>query len=695
MQFFINVLGRSISNKKKHTFVLMKKPLKNNITILADPLALRRLKITLGLMIAVFAFCLYAQSISFNYAFDDFGVIKDNRLVASGLSAIPQLLKTDRLYSGNEDAFRMPEYRPIPMIVFALEWQFFPDNPHIYHLINVLMYALSCWLLFLLLCKLFENQNFIFPFICALLYAAHPIHTEVVDNIKSLDEILCFLFSVISLLFLLESLKNKPGLNMVLALIFFFISLLSKENAIAFLLITPLVIFVFTNAGPKRLLIIFVSLLLLTVVFFVIRHNIIDAIPKDRIRNLNSPDINSIIAARDLISQKATAIYILLRYLLLLIFPYHLAYDYSIAEIPIQTIGSPLFIIALLLYMAIGIYAFIKIRKKDTKAFSILLYLITLAPVANVFILINWTMAERFLFIPSLGFCMFLALLLLKIFKTEIQKSKYKSVLQMIKMNARLSLVLVIILGLYSFRTITRNPDWKDNTTLFTHDVNVVPNNAFAHYSYGSELLFTLYPEEKNAEKKEHLLHIAISEFNKAISIYNDFSDAYAYLGVAYANIGDFNTAISNYEMSLRLCHRIPPSDVFCDLGLLYCNTGQFDKAISILDSSLKYYPRYTDAYVKKSHAYLIEGKNAQAILECEKLIHLDVNNVFAYVNLGCAYLNLRQYEKASANLNKALQLDPSNTDALNTLGIMYQKMGDTLQAKQYFEKVNIINNQK
>jgi protein O-mannosyl-transferase len=99
-------------------------------------------------------------------------------------------------------------YRPASLIMFAIEWTLFPDNPIPSHFINVLLFSLTCVILFHLLSRLFQN-NLIVPLICTLLYAAHPIHTEVVNNIKSRDEILCFLFSIVSLLFFLRYYSTK------------------------------------------------------------------------------------------------------------------------------------------------------------------------------------------------------------------------------------------------------------------------------------------------------------------------------------------------------------------------------------------------------------------------------------------------------------------------------------------------------
>src|ERR1039457_6972183 len=105
----------------------------------ADPDALRKLKISLGIIIAVFAFILYAQSISFNYTYDDIAVTSQNKIIRMGISGIPTILKTDYWY-GYKDNLRGPVYRPVSLVMFALEWQLFPDNPHVYHFINILLY---------------------------------------------------------------------------------------------------------------------------------------------------------------------------------------------------------------------------------------------------------------------------------------------------------------------------------------------------------------------------------------------------------------------------------------------------------------------------------------------------------------------------------------------------------------------------
>ncbi len=672
----------------------MKKPQKNTEIKPIDTSVKIKLKKGLGIIIAVVSFCLYAQSISFNYANDDSLVIQENSLVKEGFSAIPILIKTDRLFGRNDESERMPEYRPVQMVVFAMEWQLFPNNPHAAHFFNVLLYTFTCWLLFLFLCKLFENQNLIFPFICTLFFTVHPIHTEVVDNIKGLDEILCFLFALLSLFLFIKIGKKQTLLKITLASIFFFLSLLSKETGIVYLIIIPLTLFVFSKVSTKRILSITIILAVITSIYLLIRFEVLESISHRTIENLHTTYINSLRGAPDFITQKATAFYILLKYFILLIFPRQLSFDYSFAEIPVHHIYSVGALAGILFYLFIGVYSILKIRKKDIVAFSVLFYLIALAPVSNIFLLINWTMAERFLYMPSLGFCIALSFLILKLTKTEKYKSKFNNLKQFFIGNRLIFFFVFIITGLYSIRTIGRNPDWRDNLTLFSHDVKVVPNCARAHYFYGNELLLTAYPMEKNKEKQSDIIDKAINEYTKSISLYYDQPIAYQYLAKAYYYKNDYANAIKNYEVATQH-YLVPDAESFSNLGLLYSRTEKFEKGLNMMDSALKYNPNYTDAHINKTSVYLKQGKFEEAISEADKVMKYDHANEKALVVKGIANLNLKQFDLSLKYLNAALIIDSTDVTCLKVLGITYQNMGDTLNANKYFQKENVILNER
>ncbi|MDP9229858.1 MAG: tetratricopeptide repeat protein [Bacteroidota bacterium] len=670
----------------------------------------------------LFAFALYAQSISFNYALDDQASIKQNRLVHQGLKAIPTLMKTDSWY-GADIGIRGQVYRPATFILFAMEWEIFPDNPPVYHFINVLLYALTCWILFLLLSVLFKKQDLLFPFVCSLLFAAHPIHSEVVNNIKSVDEILCFLFGLLAGFMFFKFMEYRSIFKLLTGAVCYFIALLSKETAIIFLLAIPLLLFYFTKSRFKQIFNVFSVLFVTAALYFFIRLNVLQSVPE----HASSPLFNTLYAAPDLISQKASAFYILLKYLLLLIFPHPLSYTYEFAQISVKQITDPIVIFSILIHLALGAYALIKIRKKNLISFAILFYFLAIAPVSNVFIVIGSTLGERLLYMPSLSFCMIAAFLIIKFSKAGLIKKKSEQVWHFFAVYKNVWVWVFLLVGIYSVKTFIRSKDWRDNVSLFGQDVKTSGKSASAHYHWGNAQLSILYPAETDVSMKNMLLDNAIKEYKKAVEIYPYYIDAYKHLGDAYdkrndnqdaikyfeiandlANnsdttilhylghlydkTGQFDKAISTYQ-ALLIKEKDAESEIYYYIGLLYNKKKQYDMAITYLDSALKRNPGNVLALKNKALAYINLNKNAETIAVAEKILKIDSNFAKAYSYAGFAYLNMQNYPKAVEYLEKSLQFDPADIECINRLIYIYQLVGDRERVKIYSEKAKQIHN--
>src|ERR1035438_571181 len=111
-------------NKGGKAKVVSKTPIKQ-LEIIGTPKALKRLRNMLGIIIAGFAFLLYAQSISFNYTLDDGTVIRENKVTKKGITGIPEIVKHGYWYGFNQS--REAAYRPTSLVMFAIEWHFFED----------------------------------------------------------------------------------------------------------------------------------------------------------------------------------------------------------------------------------------------------------------------------------------------------------------------------------------------------------------------------------------------------------------------------------------------------------------------------------------------------------------------------------------------------------------------------------------
>lgn len=663
----------------------------------------------LALLIFIFSFMLYAQSISFDFVLDDEASIKENLLVQQGISAIPTLLKTDS-WHGAEMGVKIPIYRPGSFVLFATIWEFFPDSPHVYHFVNVLLYAVTCTLLFLLLVKLFSKQNIFFPFACALLYAAHPIHTEVVDNIKSADEILCFLFGIAAMFSAIKYSEKRSPLQLFLLVAFFLFSELSKESGIVFVAIIPLALYFFTDAKTKSILVICLLLLLTAAVHLFIRARVLEGIPAYE----HSPLVNALYATTDIISQKATALFILLKYILLLIFPHPLSYDYDYAQIPIQQLTNPAVIFSLLLHAALLVYAIAGLKKKSVISFAIFFYLLALAPVSNLFIIIASTLGERLMYMPSLGFCLVLTYFIMKILKVDM-KGTPESVKNFFSGNKKVFIPLIIITCIYSAKTFSRSKDWKDNPTLFGHDVKITDRSATSHFHWANSLNYVLYPNEPDETRKQNLLDQAIASYSKAIEIYPGYMDAFKQLGVAYSRKPDYTNAIKyfekhheftgrtdldvllisanmydkagQYDKAIEAYARVlqlqknPDAKTYYYTGLLYNKKNLYDTAIRYLDSALALEPGHLLARKNKALALVNLKRNSEALAQCDTLLQLDPRYAKAYCYKGFAYADMADYPKAIENFEKAVEIDPSDKESISRLVILYRFTGNNAKA--------------
>lgn len=672
-------------------------------------------KIFLGSIIAVFSFLLYANTLGHDYTVDDVTVITSNKIVQKGFNGIGEIFSTPYrkgYWERNENM-----YRPLSLVMFAIEWQLVPKQPWLGHLINVLLYAVTGFLIFYLLSALLKNQPYylVISFVSALLFAAHPVHTEVVANIKSRDEILVLLFSVTALFCFVKFFDIKNNVWLVLSLFFYTFALFSKENAITFLAIFPFAIYFFRNITLKRNLL-FSSLFLIPVaIYFAVRYSVLNHLgTHEQVLLIN----NSLAGASDFISRFSTAVLILGKYLLLLVFPHPLSSDYSYNQVPLAAFADPFALISGIV-LAFFIFVFIRgLKPKSIYSFNIIYFFATISIVSNVFFLIEATMGERFLYMPSLGFCFAAGYFLVSAF------SKEEKNIAAFALNKKLLLVLCIIIILFSFKTITRNADWKNNLTLLEKDIKIASKSAREHYAIGSALFVERAMTEKNEQLKLNILERSVFHLEKAIAIWPAYADAYNMLGkvyvekkmpqkairsfllaganknfrdaafyldfaLAYGNAGDAVNAVIQLEKALTYEPNSP--EAYSNLGMYYTDLKQFDNAISALRKAINLKPGFSKAYYNLGLAYAMSGQFENAVEPFQQSIQFNPDYTDAYNNLGNTYSALGNYTEALKAYEKVLQQEPGHAKALQNIGITYKILGDEERSAFYMNKAAAI----
>jgi len=597
----------------------------------------------LYLIIFVFSFIIYANSISNGYVLDDFSVIKENAIVKKGTKGIKEIFTTTYRYGywGRPDDL----YRPLSLVMFAVEWQLWPDNPMPGHLINVILYSLLCVLLLMLLIRLFKSYSIWLPFLSTLIFAAHPIHTEVVANIKSRDEILCFLFLIISIWYLLNYISSKEQKNVVIALLAYFFAFLSKESAITFLAVFPLTIYFFTNSDIKTNLKASLIMLVPAIIFLIIRKNVVGFIEGSSVSVVD----NLLMAANSLNEHTATAIKILGIYLYKQFYPHPLICDSSFNQIPIVGWSSLAAITSFLIHAAAGLYAIYKIKSKNIISFSILFYFVTISLYTNLFFTIGSSYGERFLFIPVLSICIIISYLLIKYLSLD-------SLEKNIKPSSSLITVSLFILLFYSLKTISRNTNWESDNSLYTNDIKHAPNSAHLRYYYGLSLMKDKSLNEKGEVAYPEYLDSAIVQFEIAAKIIPTYADAYDQLGLAWFRKNNYDKSLEYYNKAISL--NPGKANTYSNMGFIYFYNRDYEKALELYNLAVTINPFFSDAWLNLGSTYGTLGRYNESINAFLKCITYDKNNATAHYFLAITYRSAGDNANAEKYLKIAGELD-------------------------------------
>lgn len=605
----------------------------------------------LACIVALVGLVLYANTLNHGFVLDDYSVILENNVTKQGVKAIPEIFTSS--YRSGYTLSTDELYRPLPKSIFALSWQLFGDNPMPLHLLNILLYALTGFLLFRFCMLLFNNQ--LFAFVTSLLFIAHPIHTEVVANIKSMDEILSFLFCIIAAQQLLRYFSNGNITTLLSGALSFLIAFFSKESSITFLAVFPLLIISFKpeNSGQAKKPSSGLSIALflgVTLFFLLVRYSILSKIPH------GDPSVadNLLMAAKSFDQRFATAVLILGMYLKLIFFPHPLIFDYSYNQIPLTDLSDFRFIISFLIYAAMLIYAIWAFRKNKLIAFGILFYLISMSLYSNIFYIIGSSFGERFLYTAVFGICIVAGYV-----STMLVSSSWSvSLKEFMSKNSKVLLPLLIIILLFSIKTIARNTVWKSNYSLYSNDVLLAPNSTRTHYYLGNYLSKSENTKGKSPKEIDSLQLLALSELKKSVAIY-PFGDAYNQMGIIYDKRKDYKNSLESYQKAIEA----NPSDavVYNNLGSLYFNSGKVKEAQDVYQKAIKYNPNYPEAYM----------------------------------NLGSTYGMLQQYDTALNYFFKAIKLNPNLAQAYYYIGLTYRFKGDENNAQSYLAKASQLDPEK
>lgn len=597
----------------------------------------------------VISFLLYTNTLTHDYALDDYMIIKDNRFTKGGIDSIGKILSND-MFAGHVENYKSDlsggRYRPLSQVTFAIEYEIFGENPQFSHFINVILFSLTVILIFLSFNRLlnkdkpFENWLNSIPFLAALFFAVHPIHTEAVANIKGRDEIMSMLLVLVSFYYLLKYIDNKKITFWILSSAAFFLALLSKENSITYLAVIPLALVMLREKSLSESLKSIIPHFLAAFIFILIRQSVVGfskQLPVEELMNQPFLDMS-------FFEKIGTVLYTFYVYLKLLFIPFSLTYDYYPYHIPKSAIYDFIPLIALAATLGKIYIAFRLYNQNKLISFSIFYFIITFSIVSNIFFSIGSFMNERFIYMPSLAVCLIFAWFISKYLQNKI-------------LNKNITMgILLAAAGIYSMITVTRNPVWKDNYTLMTNDVNTSYNSAFGNYAAGGQYNIQMQ-KAQNAEERNEYYQKATKHLYQALKIYPRYHNAYITLGNTHFF---FNNNADSIIYYYKKAYEIYPANYDCSINL-----GRL--------------MRDSKKNLKEAEFYF---KNC---------IKSNPNNFEAYNELGVVYFNANYFKQAAEQFENALMRSPSNKQILLNLSSVYKALNDDQKANLYLNQANML----
>ena len=556
--------------------------------------------------IAALALACYANTLGNGFVFDDSAYLASDAVRGLALG---------ELFGASWMGLEL--YRPLTLLSLGLDFQLFGAAPWGYHLTNVLLHAVNSLLLYALARDLFgEDRAALWA---ALLYASHPLQTEVVAWVSARGDLLA---SLLSLSALLAHRRRR-----VLAYLLYAGACLSKETA----MILPVALFLVDSregivAWGKRHWGYGAALLGV----LALRWLALADAPA-------GPVSTNFLADLGPWQRLGTAVAILPRYLLLIVAPLHLSADYSYASIP--PVASPwdLWFIAGLACVA-ALVALPWVARSRFLVFASAFFAACLLPVANLLFLAPSGMAERYLHLAMIP----VALTWGWAGQCWLRRSPgQRRLIWVVALCA-------VVLG--SARTIVRNRDWHSDGRLFAAVLARYPDNARAH----DNLAFAYYQQGQYARAFHH--------YQRAVAIQPTRLRAHFNLGILHSAARRYEEAIASFKTALAL----NPTHVetHFNLGLTYQKAGRYEEAIKHYGTVLNLAPHHLRAYYNLGRAYERVGRTEDAIRQYTALVALDTESAKAYYRLGELYRRQQRLAEMAAAWMTLLRLDPAHREA-------------------------------
>jgi tetratricopeptide (TPR) repeat protein len=633
-------------------------------------IAFQMVKLAVVLVILI-ASLVYSNSLDHQFVWDDVSVIVDNNFIKSCRN-IPLIftkkyltpyLKIENYYicdyrTGSGEA----SYRPVVTLSYFADYAIWKLNPLGFHLTNLLLHVINAASLLCLIYLLSGNLEI--SLWASLLFAVHPVNSEAVNVISFREDLLAFLFFIISFIFFVKyaTTPTKQRLFYLLSLSSFLLALFAKEMAVTLPFILILYDYFFAS-GPdakftyRRFKSRYLSYFVILAFYLWIRFIVIKNPGEPRIGYPGGNFYTNII----------TMSQVFFYYIKWMFFPVNIPVILREFHLTISHSAVSPKVLSGILLCIIGFSLALKIRRSSKLAsFAIFYFFITLLPVSNAWPLANF-MASRYLYIPLAGFC--------AAFPSfgfgNISRTRSPGTHRLIIYALTLFLIFCCV------ETIKRNNIWSNDFTLAREMLRQYPNSARVHLYLGDCFL------------KSACLDKAIKEYEMAAHLEPRFAYYHKSLGIGYCLRGRLTEASAEFEKALELNRNLPDLDIaYMKLGTAFENKGLFKNALDSYRRAAEINPASVSPYFSIGNLCDRAKNHNEAIKAYEKVIEIGQNYIEAYNNMASAYADMGEIDIAIGLWNRALQIEPNFITAHWNLAVFYFQQKNFDLAVKHCDKV-------
>uniref|UniRef100_A0A8C2ZZ33 dolichyl-phosphate-mannose--protein mannosyltransferase n=1 Tax=Cyclopterus lumpus TaxID=8103 RepID=A0A8C2ZZ33_CYCLU len=592
-----------------------------------------------AVLAALCALC-YNNSLRGELVHDDVWAIVNNPDVRPG-SSFRNIFSNDFWGKRMADNTSHKSYRPLCILTFKLNILLGGMTPLYFHIINVCLHcAVTCLLLYTGERFVFEDSRL--AFVTALLFVVHPVHTEAVSGIVGRADVLACLLFLLTFLSYIRSVGvcvSEDSLPSTVSVWFLLLSLLLGTCA---MLVKETGITVF-------------GVCMLYDALVLCRKPLPSLAPRPLLPHRPAPPPHSI--------RILTYSYLLSFNAWLLLAPIMLCYDWQVGSIPmVESLGDMRLLATTLLavvMVALCLHCVFSLQESRQVLVGMLFLVFPFIPASNLFFRVGFVVAERVLYMPSMGYCILVAHGLGRLCSVMGRWG-----------TTVLSVSMLLLILLFSWKTVQQNHVWLSREALFRSGIQTLPHNAKVHYNYANFL--------KDIGRHQEAIH----HYTTALRLFPRHASA-------MNNLGTLTRDPEEAERYYRKALDTNPQHnrALFNLGNLLKSQGKEKEAETRLKDSIHFSPHFADAYSSLASLYAEQKRFAEASEVYLKGIENCPDSSDLHNNYGVFLVDTGEGELAATHYQQAVRLKPAHHVAMVNLGRLLRSSNENTEAESWYKR--------